>query len=337
MKGTKLQAILASCLVLVSASTLLGQEAQDVRVVVPQDLEAEVNGVRLHYLDWGGDGPVMLFIPGLSHTAHTFDAVAPAFTDRYRVMSVTRRGHGLSEKISSAPALDVLVDDLADFIDLFATEPVILVGQSYAGLEMLKLTQGEPETVRALIFLDAVYDWPGWLKGGSSLPGFPTPESFESYEVLDEWAETVWQEVWNEAARAHFRSQTYVAADSRVTWQFSLSGPLWGQFEANYREWTGTEFEGLTVPVLSMRASQEGFLTANLRRRDAAPEVVDQALEWVRNTDEVLKDRGHSLLMASVPDAVVVTVENTYHSLHLQRPERVINSMTDFLEHHVSP
>ena len=51
-------------------------------IVVPQDRYAEVNGIRLHYLDWGGDGDLFLFVPGLSHTAHTYDAVAPAFTER---------------------------------------------------------------------------------------------------------------------------------------------------------------------------------------------------------------------------------------------------------------
>lgn len=28
------------------------------------------NGIRLHYLDWGGSGPVLLFIPGMGRTAH---------------------------------------------------------------------------------------------------------------------------------------------------------------------------------------------------------------------------------------------------------------------------
>lgn len=31
---------------------------------MPQDLEAEVDGVRLHDLDWCGTGPVLPLIPG---------------------------------------------------------------------------------------------------------------------------------------------------------------------------------------------------------------------------------------------------------------------------------
>ena len=34
-------------------------------------------GVRLQILDWGGQGPVLLFVPGLGQTAHIFDGLAP--------------------------------------------------------------------------------------------------------------------------------------------------------------------------------------------------------------------------------------------------------------------
>jgi pimeloyl-ACP methyl ester carboxylesterase len=39
-----------------------------------QDSFVSVNGVRLHYVDWGGRGPVILFlIGGGEGSAHTFD------------------------------------------------------------------------------------------------------------------------------------------------------------------------------------------------------------------------------------------------------------------------
>ena len=103
----------------------------------------------------------MLLIPGLGHTAYVYSAVAPEFTSQYHVVVVTRRDHGLSEKIGLAPELDQLVDDLAAFLDLFTEEPAIIVGQSFAGVEMPRLAQRYPEKVHALLFLDAVYDWTG--------------------------------------------------------------------------------------------------------------------------------------------------------------------------------
>src|SRR5213593_2257751 len=57
-----------------------------------------VNGVRLHYLDWGGKGETILFLHGLGDSAHIFDDIAPKFSDHFRVLALTRRGHGLSDK-----------------------------------------------------------------------------------------------------------------------------------------------------------------------------------------------------------------------------------------------
>ena len=58
---------------------------------------AEANGVRLHYLDWGGNGPALIFLAGYGNTLHFFDSLARAFTDDFRALGLTRRSHGQSE------------------------------------------------------------------------------------------------------------------------------------------------------------------------------------------------------------------------------------------------
>jgi len=41
----------------------------------------QANGVRLHYLDWGGSGETLLFLAGLGHNAHTsHQSLQTAFT-----------------------------------------------------------------------------------------------------------------------------------------------------------------------------------------------------------------------------------------------------------------
>ncbi len=47
-----------------------------------------VNGVKLHYLDWGGKGETILFLTGALCTAHDFDNLASKFTDRFHVLGV---------------------------------------------------------------------------------------------------------------------------------------------------------------------------------------------------------------------------------------------------------
>jgi alpha-beta hydrolase superfamily lysophospholipase len=60
-----------------------------------------VNGVRLHYLDWGGKGETMLFLHGIGDTPHGFNGFAPKFTNQFHVLGLTRRGHGESEVTDS--------------------------------------------------------------------------------------------------------------------------------------------------------------------------------------------------------------------------------------------
>src|SRR5437899_1922594 len=75
------------------------------------------NGIKLHYLDWGGKGETMLFLHGIGDTAHIFDDFAPKFTNRFRVLGLTRRGHGESEVCDSGYDTATRVEDIRQFLD----------------------------------------------------------------------------------------------------------------------------------------------------------------------------------------------------------------------------
>jgi pimeloyl-ACP methyl ester carboxylesterase len=49
------------------------------------------NGVRLHFLDWGGGGRDLVLLGGLGATAHLFRGLAPRLAERFRVTAFTRR------------------------------------------------------------------------------------------------------------------------------------------------------------------------------------------------------------------------------------------------------
>ena len=77
-----------------------------------------VNGIRLHYVDWGGAGPSLLFLTGLGDSAHSFDHLAVGFTDRFHVLGLTRRGQGESDKPSSGYDPRSLAEDIRAFLDV---------------------------------------------------------------------------------------------------------------------------------------------------------------------------------------------------------------------------
>jgi pimeloyl-ACP methyl ester carboxylesterase len=114
--------------------------------------------VRLHYLDYGGTGPVIVLLAGLGNTAHAWDDFAPRLTDRFRVIALTRRGFGESTHPSSGYDTPRLVEDIRTALDKLHLGRVILVGHSIAGEEMTRFAGTYPDRVVKLVYLDAAYD-----------------------------------------------------------------------------------------------------------------------------------------------------------------------------------
>ncbi|HMX27592.1 MAG TPA: alpha/beta fold hydrolase [Blastocatellia bacterium] len=77
----------------------------------------------------------MLFLHGLGDSAHIFNDLAPQFAHRYRVLGLTRRGHGQSEVTASGYDTGTLVEDIRAFLDHEKIRQVTLVGHSLAGNE----------------------------------------------------------------------------------------------------------------------------------------------------------------------------------------------------------
>jgi len=114
--------------------------------------------VRLHYLDYGGTGPTLLFLAGLGNTAHAWDDFAPAFTDRFHVVALTRRGFGESTHPRIGYDTPRLVEDIRAAIARLHLGRVTIVGHSIAGEEMTRFAAKYPHEVAKLVFLDAAYD-----------------------------------------------------------------------------------------------------------------------------------------------------------------------------------
>ncbi len=114
--------------------------------------------VRLHVLDFGGSGPPLVFLAGLGNTAHAFDDFAPAFTDRFHVVAITRRGFGESDHPACCYDTPRLVDDVLAVLDSLHIARASFIGHSIAGEELTRLGATHPERVDKLVYLDGAYD-----------------------------------------------------------------------------------------------------------------------------------------------------------------------------------
>ena len=124
----------------------------------PADQFVAVNGVRLQYVDWGGRGDAVVFLPGLGDNVHRFDSVAPHLTDRFHVLGLSRRGQGLSAAPVTGYDTTTLAEDIRAFLDAMRVDSVDLIGHSIAGSEMTRFAERYPQRVRHLVYLDAAYD-----------------------------------------------------------------------------------------------------------------------------------------------------------------------------------
>jgi pimeloyl-ACP methyl ester carboxylesterase len=116
-------------------------------------------GVKLEVLDWGGNGPPLIFLSGLGSTAHSFDGFAEKFTARHHVYAITRRGFGAS---SAAPPTDEnydadrLGDDVLAVMETLHIEKPVIAGHSIAGEELSSIGTRHPERIAGLIYLDSI-------------------------------------------------------------------------------------------------------------------------------------------------------------------------------------
>lgn len=117
-----------------------------------------VNGVKLHYLDWGGRGETMLLLAGFGDTAQVFDDFAKKFTDSFHVLGLTRRGFGESEKPKDGYDVPTRVEDIHQFLEALRIERAIIVGHSMAGDELTLFATLYPQCVKKLVYLDAAHD-----------------------------------------------------------------------------------------------------------------------------------------------------------------------------------
>lgn len=151
----KLNILAGFCLAVTIVSAQPGSKPEDKS---PHESKfVTVGSVKLHYLDWGGSGEALIFLPGAGDKAHVYDQIAPKFTDKFRVLGLTRRGFGESDKPEKGYDVDTLTNDVLGLVDHLNLKKVSLIGHSAGGNEMFRFADKHPKRLLKLVFLDAGY------------------------------------------------------------------------------------------------------------------------------------------------------------------------------------
>jgi pimeloyl-ACP methyl ester carboxylesterase len=108
-------------------------------------------------VSWSGAGPPLLLLPAAGRAAADFDAVSEPLAARHRVIAVDWPGMGESPAPERPEQLSapLLADALEDVIAALAPGPVAIVGHSVGGFAGARLAARAPDSVRALVLVDA--------------------------------------------------------------------------------------------------------------------------------------------------------------------------------------
>ena len=148
-----------------------------------------VDGVRLHYVDWGGEGSAIILLSGLGDSARIFDDLAPRLAHGHHVYAFTRRGYGLSDHSQTDYSNAALIGDIVGMMDALSIDRASFVGHSIAGGELSAMGATHPDRVERLVYLDSAYDWTRALDLTSNVPAMPPPTAADraSLDALARW------------------------------------------------------------------------------------------------------------------------------------------------------
>jgi pimeloyl-ACP methyl ester carboxylesterase len=274
--------------------TGLGCESARRRFVV-------VGGLRLSFLEWGIAGrPVLCFLHGGSAHAHWFDLVAPAFTDRFHVISLDQRGHGESQWAEPpAYATENFAADLVGFLDALGLARVALIGHSMGGHNAMSFAAWHPGRVSALVIVDSRPMIPTdrldrlRRRGERTLRPYPSPEAAaQSFRLVPRETNA------DPALLAHMGTAGVVERDGAWVYRFD---PASNAERRPVDAWT--LLDRITAPTLIARGELSPVLP-----RDMADK-----------------------LRAAIRGASLVEIPASYHHLVLDNPAGFVQELDSFL------
>ena len=219
---------------------------------------APTNNIRLHYLDYGGDGPSLVLMPGLSANAHCFDGlVAAGLTDHVRLLALDLRGRGQSDKPPSGYAMSDHAADVIGLLDALGLDQVALGGHSFGGLLTMYIAAHYPERVSQLIILDAA----GELH--PSVRELIKPSLARLEQTVPSWeqfiermkAQPFLAGEWGEALESYYRADVEVLPDGTVKPR-SDSKAIWQAADLAIDEPWGDILSNITQPAVLIRAPE---------------------------------------------------------------------------------
>jgi pimeloyl-ACP methyl ester carboxylesterase len=284
------------------------------------------NGIRLNYLDWGGQGPVVILVHGLTDSPHIFDDFAPLLGDRFHVISYARRGHGHSDAPNGPYDQATLVEDLRQVLDNLGIARAALLGWSMGGNEITAFAGLYPERVTKVVYLEGGYDWSN-SRFQQEVPQLnPDAASLSSLDAYRTWYRRTWfgNTPWTPGLEAYLRDTTRIDPDGHVS-----PVPAGAVLDAlsNSNANSSRDYRRVRAPALALYAS------AFLPMDPAVPVAMRVSQLWENQFMAEFRRASIERVRQELPRVVVTQFPDTAHmSILVLELKAIASAVRDFLE-----
>jgi pimeloyl-ACP methyl ester carboxylesterase len=110
-----------------------------------------VNGIKLSWELNGQTGNPLVLVHGSWGDHHGWDHIVPPLACSFRVLTYDRRGHSQSERPTAQGSVREDVSDLAALIDQLDLAPAHILGNSFGGSIVLRLSVDRPDLCRSVL------------------------------------------------------------------------------------------------------------------------------------------------------------------------------------------
>ena len=286
------------------AAELAGLE--DMQVVLPDDRHVVLDGMRLHFVNWGTAGfPPVLFLHGGGLTARTWDLVCLALRTSFHCLALDQRGHGDSEW---SPGLDygtaAHVADLEALIAHLRLDRPVLVGQSMGALNALTYAERHAAELGGLVLVDMTPNVR--LEGTQRIFDFVTaPAELDSVEEFVERAKQFNPRRDPRLLRRSLLHNLRQLPNGKWTWKYDRRH-MTRERLASLRDQVGRLWEMIgtvTCPTLVVRGERSDVVT---------PESA-------------------AALASALPDGESVTIADAGHTVQGDNPRGLAEALEPFL------
>jgi pimeloyl-ACP methyl ester carboxylesterase len=268
--------------------------------------------LKLHFWDWGDNGkPNLILVHGGMDHARSWDRVAEAFLQDFRILAPDLRGHGDSSWAhGSMYSLSEYVLDISALADIVGRFPVYFIGHSLGAIVILQYAGIYPDRVKKLVAIEGV----------SAPPGV---QSRPANERLREWIEAM-REYEKKSPRKYPSLEAacnrMLQANAHLSLDMARHLTLFG---SNWNA-DGT----LTWKLITVRAlAVFGFNMDDVRQTWSQIRCPVLLFRGVDSWTEDPAKEGH---IRAIADHRLIHVPNAGHWLHHDQPDLFIEETRKF-------